>query len=123
MLRVRSAFEAIKAGISTQDGEDFDVLCYAMGVAWLRAIEIAGDDEFDNPMLPILKAAIAAMERCRARFKKLGRWGFDGPALDDMDAGVEIYETIIQASSPAQMSAVAERRQAILEAQLAAQNT
>lgn len=122
MLLVRQAFDAIKHGIATQDGRDFDILCHALGVAWLRAIEIAGDDDFDNSMLPIIRIANAAMERARSRFHKLGRWGFDGPALDEVDAGVELYETILQASSPAQMSAVAKQRQAILEAQFVIKN-
>ena len=115
MLLVRQAFESIKAGHASHDGRDFDILCHALGVAWLRAIEIAGADDFDNPMLPIIQAANTAMERARARFLKLGKWGFDGPALDEVDAGVELYETILQASSPAQMTTVSEQRNAILE--------
>jgi hypothetical protein len=122
MLLVRQAFESIKAGSATSDGRDFDILCHALGVAWLRAIAIAGDDDFDNPMLPILQSANTAMERCRTRFRNLGRWGFDGPALDEVDVGVELYETILQASSPAQMTAVSEQRQSILEAQATIKN-
>lgn len=115
MLLTRQAFEAIKQGAAAQDGHDFDILCHALGVAWLRAVEIAGEDAFTNTMLPIIQAANAAMERARSRFHKLGRWGFDGPALDEVDAGVELYETILQASSPLQMTAASTQRQAILE--------
>jgi hypothetical protein len=114
---VRESFSAIKNGTAKQDGEDFDVIAEALGVTWLRAIEIAGEDEFVNTMLPIIKTANSAMERCRARFTTLGRWGFDRLAMDEVDAGIELYETILQASSPAQMTAVSEQRNAILEAQ------
>ena len=116
-LLVRESFQSIKAGTADNDGRDFDIICHALGVTWLRAIEIAGEDEFDNAMLPIIKTANTAMERCRSRFTTLGRWGFDGPALDEVDAGIELYETILQASSPAQMTAVSDQRNAILEAQ------
>lgn len=113
MLMGRESYEAIQKG--TAASVDFDVLCHVLGVSWLRAIEIAGDDAFDNAMLPIIKTANNAMERVRARFNRIGRWGFDGPAIDEVLAGLELYETILQASSPAQMTACADKRNAILE--------
>lgn len=120
MILVRSAYVAIKNGQSPAgEYRDFDLLAHALGVSTLRAIDIAGPDDFDNPMLRILRDATHAMERCRERRLRIGAWGFDGPALDQVDAGIEIYETILQASSPAQMEEVTVRRVEILAARRA----
>lgn len=113
MLQVRQAYDAMLVGSATE--QDFDKLAHALGVSMLRAIEIAGDDDFDNPMLPILKTATEATRRAQDRYKRVRRWGFDGPAIDEVLAGVELFETILQASSPAQMTAAAEQREAILQ--------
>ena len=114
MLKVRQAYGAMLDGSGTED--DYDKLGHALGVSILRAIEIAGEDDFSNPMLPILKAATTAVRRSNDRYMRLKRWGFDGLAIDEVLAGVELYETILQASSPAQMTAAADQREAILEA-------
>lgn len=116
MLRVRESYVAFKDGKAT--GEDFDVIAHALGVAWIRAIDIAGVDAFTNTMLPIITTANEAMERSRTRFKKFGKWGFDGPAIDAVDYGIEVYETIISSSSPAQMTQAADRRNDIVEQKL-----
>lgn len=108
MLKVRQAYGAMLDGSGTED--DYDKLAHALGVSMLRAIEISGEDDFQNPMLPILKTATDGMRRANARYARLGRWGFDGPAIDEVLAGVELYETILQASSPAQMTAAADQR-------------
>ena len=39
-----------------------------------------------------------------------------GPALDEVDAALELYETILQSSSPAQMDEASVRRLEILAA-------
>jgi hypothetical protein len=119
MLLVREAFIAIKHGTATNDGLDFDVIAHALGVAWLRAVEIAGYEATSNPMLCVIQDANEAMRRTRDRFERLTRWGFDGPAIDEVGAGIELYETILQSSSPAQMTAAADQRAAILKAQKA----
>ena len=119
MIQVRQAYDAMLTGNATE--QDFDKLAHALGVSMLRAIEIAGEDDFENPMLPILKTASDAARRAQDRYKRVHRWGFDGPAIDEVLAGVELYETILQASSPTQMTAAAQRREAILEVQGAMQ--
>ncbi len=117
MILMRDAYATIKAGqANAHDSREFDLLAHAAGVTYLRACDIAGTDEFDNPMLPIWRAGNEALRRCRERYTKLGRWGFDGPALDDIHAMVELYETILQSSSPAQMDEASVRRLEILAA-------
>jgi hypothetical protein len=82
-------------------------------------VQIAGEDEFTNTMLPILRTANDALGRSKARFHRLGRMGFDGPAIDQVEAGIEVYEAIVQASSPAQMTAAADERSEITKGQTA----
>lgn len=114
---VRSAYVAIKDGEADPlDSLERDRLAHAIGVTKLRAMEIAGEDPFTNHMLPIIHDAEQAVIRMDERYFKVKRWGFDGPALEAMAAMVELYETVLQASSPAQMAAAAEARMAILEA-------
>jgi hypothetical protein len=109
-LLVREAYIAIKNGACADPEHDFDVLAHAIGVTWIRAVQIAGEDEYTNTMLPILKAANEALGRSLERYKRIARMGFDGPAIDQVEAGIEVYEAVVQASSPAQMSAAAEQR-------------
>lgn len=115
MIIMRDAFITIKTGkADPQDSREFDLLAHAMGVTYLRACDIAGPDEFENPMLPIWSAGNEALRRCADRYNKIHRWGFDGPALDELDAAIELYETILQSSSPAQMEEASVQRLAIL---------
>lgn len=115
MILVQDAYGLIKTG-KAPDYRAFDIIAHALGISMLRAIEIAGEDDYTNTMLPILKSATNAMERVRARYDRIKMWGFDGPAIDEVLAGIEIYETILQASSPAQMAGAAEKREEILRA-------
>jgi hypothetical protein len=117
MLQVREAYMAMKDAACIDPVHDFDVLAHAIGVSVIRAVQIAGEDEFTNTMLPILRAANEALSRSRERFLRIGRMGFDGPAIDQVMAGVELYETIVQASSPAQMTAATDERRATVKAQ------
>lgn len=114
MILVREAYLAMKGNACIDPAHDFDVLAHAIGVSWIRAVQIAGEDEFTNTMLPILKAANDALGRSKERFQRIGRMGFDGPAIDQVEAGIEVYEAIVSASSPAQMSAAAMERKAVL---------
>jgi len=117
MIFVREAYVAMKNNACIDPAHDFDVLAHAIGVAWIRAVQIAGEDEFTNTMLPILKAANDALGRSKERFHRIGRMGFDGPAIDQVEAGIEVYEAILQASSPAQMTAATEQRRETLKEQ------
>lgn len=105
MLVVRSAFDSLKAGeIDPQDESTYDKLAHAIGVACIRAGQIGGSDIDTNPMLEILVPGNAALRRCLDRRRNLGVWGLDGPAIVQINAAIEVYEAIVQASSPAQMT-------------------
>jgi hypothetical protein len=116
MIMVRDAFQSIKAGTSPKNEcRDFDILAHAFGVTTLRSIDIAGQDPCLNPMLPICRAGNDALERCRVRRNRFEKWEFDKPAVAEVDAAIELYETILQSSSPAQMEEATVRRIEILE--------
>lgn len=116
LAMARLSFERIKVGTTRPDNtEDHDMLAHILGVGMLRAIQIAGDDRTTNPMLPILDAATDAMRRLRERYESQHRWGWDGPALAEMADALDVYQTIIEASSPQQMADATDLRIEILK--------
>lgn len=110
---VSAAFVRLTDGTSDST-DDFDYLAHAVGVSQVRAIAIAGDDAERNPLLPILDDASKALARVRARYLKWGKWQVDGPGVDQIKQGLEVYESILMASSPRQMADAVEARLGIL---------
>lgn len=117
-ILVRTAYLNIRDGLAdSSDYTEHDRIAHAIGVSLLRAYEIAGEDPGTNPMLPILITATDAMRRVGTRYERIGKWGFDGPAIDEVGAAIDLYETILQSSSPAQMVSASEKRIRILKEQ------
>lgn len=106
MNKVWAAFVAIKTR-NTPPGNtrDFDLLTHAIAVTAIRAIQIAGADVASNPMLQTIVPANAALRRLLNRRRTTGVWGFDGPALLEVAAAIEVYDTVMLSGSPAQMLA------------------
>lgn len=114
-LRVRAAFDGIKSGqVPGEDAEPHDLMAHALGVAWLRAIDIAGDDAIQNPMLSIIKAGTDAVLRMAERKRRLNVWGLDGPGLTQVADALDVYDEILMNSSPSQMADAAEKRAKLL---------
>lgn len=118
LARVKAAFEALKLG----DGKNgttlnIDVLSHALGVSCLRAGRIAGTDPEANEMLPPLIAANMAIRRVIARRKKWGKWQLLDVDVWALDYAIEVYEAILMASSPAQMTEAADARMALFKKQ------
>lgn len=95
MLRIRTAFDRIKEG--TADQEDFNRVGVAINLAKIRALEISTE------LADGIERGQDAMVRCKLRFEKTGRWGFDGEGLQDMAYAMEAHEAILVESSPKQM--------------------
>jgi len=113
LARVHSAFRSMVDGCTPPDNtEDFDLMAHALGVADIRSLQIAGD--VDNPMRPDIKAASDALLAVRARRVKWGKWEVIKAEELAIDAGIAIYETILEASSPGQMAKASEMRAQIL---------
>lgn len=95
LLRIMAAFERLKDG--TADQEDFSRVAVAMNLAKIRAIEI------DEGLADELEKAQDAMMRCKARYQKHGRFGFDGEGLQACEYAIAAHEEILKASTPKQM--------------------
>lgn len=114
MLHVRECFESLKTGHTAPDNtNDFNTIGHAIGVAVIRAKDI----ENSGPMLLSLLHGHAAMQRCLERWETIKLWGFDGPAIHAVTDAIEVYEAIIQASSPRQMYDAMTKRMDWLEQQ------
>ena len=114
-LRVRAAFDVIKtATVAPDDMEPHDLLAHAVGIAWLRAIEIAGHEPGKNPMLPILKLGTNAVQRLGERRRRTGAWGLDGPAIQQVADALDVYDEILMNSSPLQMANASKKREQLL---------
>ncbi|MBB3642578.1 hypothetical protein [Variovorax atrisoli] len=95
MAKLYSAYADLKAG--TTDDDMFDRVAAAINVGLIRAEQI--DAACVTPMLEARDALI----RCDAIRGKHGRYGFDGPGLQAMAAGLEVYEEMLRKSTPLQM--------------------
>ena len=94
-LPIRLAFEALRTGRGTES--DFHDLCAAINTTMVRS-------EAVDPLCE--QTAIAARDalmRCWHRHQKTQRWGFDGPALHEIEAGISLHEELIRNSTPLEM--------------------
>jgi hypothetical protein len=94
-LPIRLAFEALRTGRGTES--DFHDLCAAINTTMVRS-------EAVDPLCE--QTAIAARDalmRCWHRHEKTQRWGFDGPALLEVEAGIDLHEQLVRLSTPLQM--------------------
>jgi hypothetical protein len=89
------AFERIKNG--TADQEDVDHVSMVLNIVHQRALDI------DETLADMIELAMDAMERCIDRYKRIGRYGFDGPGLTQMYDALHIAQEIIDNSSKLQM--------------------
>jgi hypothetical protein len=116
LVEARMAYQQIKDGLIDSEYTDaFDMLAHVLGVSKIRAIEIAGEDAEVNYILPPLYAAEQAMHRVRERWESTQRWGFDGPGITEMADALDIYEAIMERSSPQQMANATQARIEILK--------
>ena len=96
MTKVYSAFVDLKTG--STDDDLFDRLSTHLNTVMVRA------EQIDELCLVPLHAAADALRRCDAIRGRHGRYGFDGPGLQAMAAGLQVCEEIPRNSSPRQMS-------------------
>lgn len=95
-IKLHAAFERLCDG--TADTEDFDHVAMKINMCKVRALEIS------NSLADALEAAQDAMGRCKERYYRTDRFGFDGPSLQQMRDALSICEAIIDNSSPLQMA-------------------
>ena len=110
---VEGAYKRIQTGqTDPNDADDFNRLAHALGIAEIRAEQIAGKDHASNPMLPILATGNAVLGQVRARRSKWGKWEMLPAEADFVFDALEVYEEILLASSPAQMDDACGKREA-----------
>ena len=100
IVRVRGAYERLKDG--TADEDDFLLAGLAINMAKVRAMEIS------EYLADEIEKAQDAMNRCRERFLKHGRFGFDGEGLQAMEYAIEAHDEILVNSSRKQMQDAAD---------------
>jgi hypothetical protein len=95
-LPIRMSFEAIKTGRGTlQDISDIGV---AINTTMVRA------EAIDPLCLQTAIAARDALLRCLHRYNATGKVGFDGPAIADVELGIDLHEQLLRLSTPVQMA-------------------
>ena len=94
-LKTRAAFDRLVDG--SADTDDFDHVAMTLNMVKIRALQI------DATLADLLERGQDAMGDCKARYLRLGRFGFDGPGLQVLRDCIDAAEAIIDASSPQQM--------------------
>jgi hypothetical protein len=111
---VRGALEKLLTGeIPPDDTTNYDTLAHAVGVSIVRTHEMGGDK---TTALDILGQAKIAMELVLSRWKRLNKWGATRIEQIAIEDAIEVYETILRASSPRQMANATRKRMDILTA-------
>lgn len=87
-LRIRLAFDALRDG--SAESSHYTLLWRAVMIAGVRALSIAPER-----LTPIIEAGMAALSRCKERFKKHGRYGFDGQGMQDLITVIDLNEQIV----------------------------
>lgn len=81
---VRLAYERLRSG-TAHDG-DFDTLAAALNISVVRG------ESIDPLCVHTAQLAQDALIRARDRYERIGRWGFDGQALQDIPPAIDLYE-------------------------------
>lgn len=89
-LAVRAAAQALRCGVGVE--HHVHTLASAVNVALVLCERGAGH-EFQNVIITGQTALVRTIERGR----RTGRWGFDGPALAEVDAALAVYEAQLAA--------------------------
>jgi hypothetical protein len=92
---VRMALQSLRDGSGCE--EDFHTIAAAVNIALVRS------EGLDAECLARCQTAQAALMRVLDRKAKTGRWGLDGPARDEIHAALDLYEQILELSTPLQM--------------------
>lgn len=110
MLKAHSHLDLLERGlVPAGDEETHDYLCHVVGIAQIRVCDIGmankagGGIASANELLLTLNAAAQGLMRARERHAKTGRWGLDGPEIEPLRGALDIYETVLNASSAQQM--------------------
>lgn len=99
---VRCAWQRLRDGVGSN--VDFNTVSVQLTVADVRAQAI----ENNAAARAVLDAGSTALAEAVDRHAKIGRYGFDASQLVRVDAALEVFQTILRASSPRQMQTAQE---------------
>lgn len=94
-LPIRMAFEALKTGRGTQ--QDWSDIAAAINVVIIRSHDV------DPRCVQAAEDASDALMRAWLRHQSTGAWGFDGPAITEIEVGITLHEQFCRLSTPLQM--------------------
>lgn len=94
---VRLAWQCLRSGAG--EDTDFHTLAYAANVALVRS------EQIDALAVDVCKRAQAALMAMLERNKRTGKWGVDWQALQDIPTAIDLYEQLLDNSTPLQMQA------------------
>lgn len=118
LVLVKTALVALISGATPAGNEEnFDLLAHAFGVSCIRAGQIAGAEPEGNPMLPPLIEGNNTLRQVLGRRRKWRKWEVLKAEAEALAYAVEIYETILMASSPQQMATAVDLRMVALKGQ------
>lgn len=104
-LPIRMSFEALRTGKG--EAKDFHDIAAAINVSIIRGAEV------DPLCEQTANDAADALMRVWERHERTGKWGFDGPGLLAVEAGISLHEELIRNSTPLQMIEAMNRVKAI----------
>lgn len=118
LVIVKTAFVALTTcATQPRNEEHFDLLAHALGVSCIRAGQIGGPEVDSNPMLPPLVDGNNALRQVLNRRRTWGKWQVLPAEAETLRYAVDIYETILLASSPQQMATAVDLRMRALKGQ------
>ena len=118
LVLVKTALAALTHGATPPANEEnFDLMAHAFGVSCIRAGQIAGMEPEDNPLLPPLIEGNTVLRQVLARRRKWRKWEVLPAEAAVLAYAVEVYETILMASSPQQMATAVDLRLVALKGQ------
>ncbi len=110
--QVRGVLDRLMSGqVQPDDTDAFDLLAHAVGVSVVRTYQTGGDR---SDALEVLGLAKIALQSVKDRWQRIHRWGTTRIEQEALSDAVDLYETILLASSPQQMASAASERMRIL---------
>ena len=118
LVVVKTALVALTTGATQPRNEEhFDLMAHALGVSCIRAGQIGGPEVDSNPMLPPLVDGNNALRQVLNRRRTWGKWQVLPAEAETLRYAVDLYETILLASSPQQMATAVDLRMQALKGQ------
>lgn len=95
LLPIRMSFDALRNGTGTE--QDFLDVVAACNSASMRGAEV------DPLCQQTAVVGLEALRRMWERHKRIGKWGFDGPGLADVELAIELHEQLVRLSTPLEL--------------------